>query len=100
MSGSARGTRKVVIGTVVSNRMQKTITVDAQRQVRNVRYGKYVRRATRLYAHDEKGEARVGDSVEVVETRPLSKTKRWRLVRVVARAVGGGEEVPGGVQAK
>jgi small subunit ribosomal protein S17 len=100
MSGSARGTRKAVIGTVVSNRMQKTIAVEAQRQVRDPRYGKYVRKATRLYAHDEKGEAQVGDSVELVETRPLSKTKRWRLVRVVARAVGGGEAVPGEVQGK
>ena len=98
MSGSARGNRKVVTGQVVSDKMQKTITVEAQRQVRAARYGKYVRRTTRLYAHDEKGEARVGDSVEVVETRPLSKTKRWRLVRVVTRAVGGVGAVAGEAQ--
>ena len=100
MSGSARGNRKLVVGKVVANRMQKTITVDAQRQVRDPRYGKFVRQTTRLYAHDERGEAKIGDSVEIVETRPLSKTKRWRLVRVLARAVGGAEAVAGEVQGK
>lgn len=100
MSGSVRGNRKVVIGQVLSDRMQKTITVETQRQVRDPRYGKYVRRTTRMYAHDEKGEAKIGDSVEIVEARPLSKTKRWRLVRVLTRAVGGAGTVAGEVQGK
>lgn len=95
MNGNKRGIRKAVTGQVVSDRMQKTITVEAQRLVRDPRYGKYVRKTTRMYAHDEKGEAKLGDSVEIVETRPLSKTKRWRLVRVVTRAVGGAGDTVG-----
>ena len=76
------------IGTVISTRMQKTITVRETVLVRHRRYGKYVRRATTYKVHDEKGDAQLGDEVEFVSTRPLSKTKRWRLLRVVRR--GGG----------
>jgi small subunit ribosomal protein S17 len=85
---SERGPKKVVIGTVVSDRMQKTITVREERLVKHAVYGKYVRRATTYQAHDERGEAREGDQVEILRTRPLSKTKHWRLVRIVRRGVG------------
>jgi len=85
-AGVQRNQRRRRIGMVVSDKMQKTITVQWQRPVRDARYGKVVRRNTKLHAHDEKGEARVGDVVEVMATRPLSKTKNWRLVRVVRRA--------------
>jgi small subunit ribosomal protein S17 len=81
-----RGRRKVATGRVTSDKMQKTITVEIERLVRHPVYEKFVRRRTRVHAHDEQREARVGDTVEVAETRPLSKLKRWRLVRVVARA--------------
>ncbi len=88
MSATERGSRKVVTGTVSSDRMQKTIAVHADRLSKHPRYRKYVRQTTTYFAHDEKNEARIGDTVEIVETRPLSKKKRWRLVRVVARASG------------
>jgi small subunit ribosomal protein S17 len=74
------------IGVVTSDRMKKTITVAVERLVRHPLYGKYVRQRTVLKAHDENGEARVGNVVEVEFTRPLSKTKRWRLVRVIRAA--------------
>lgn len=85
-SEAERNQRRRRMGTVVSNKMQKTITVLWQRPVRNARYGKYVKRNTKLHAHDENNEAKVGDLVEIMATRPLSKTKTWRLVRVVRRA--------------
>ena len=81
-----RGSRKFQRGTVTSNKMDKSIVVAVQRVVRHPLYEKFVRRRTTLHVHDEKNDARIGDTVEVMETRPLSKTKRWRLVRVVARA--------------
>lgn len=81
-----RNQRKHVTGMVTSNKMEKTITVQIERLVKHPRYKKYVRRFTKLYAHDEKGEAHKGDLVEVVATRPLSKLKRWRLIRVVTKA--------------
>lgn len=81
-----RNQRRRRIGMVVSNKMQKTITVLWQRPVRDARYGKYVKRNTKLHAHDENNEAKVGDMVEIMATRPLSKTKTWRLVRVVRKA--------------
>jgi len=81
-----RGMKKTEIGVVTSDGMNKTIVVDVERLVEHPKYGKRLRRSTRLYAHDEAGEARVGDKVEIAETRPLSKLKRWRLVRVVQRA--------------
>ena len=81
-----RGNRKVVTGTVKSNKMQKTITVQTDYMQKHAKYGKYVKRYTKYYAHDEKNEAKPGDLVEIVETRPVSKQKRFRLVRVVRRA--------------
>jgi len=70
----------------VSDKAEKTITVELRRLVRHEKYGKYVYRTTRCHVHDEKNEAREGDTVEIMETRPLSKQKRWRLVRIVQRA--------------
>jgi len=85
-SETDRNKRRRRLGMVVSNKMQKTITVLWQRPVRNARYGKFVKRNTKLHAHDENNEAKIGDLVEIMATRPLSKTKAWRLVRVVRRA--------------
>ena len=82
----ARAARKQRIGLVVSDRMDKTITVAIQRQVKHPVYGKFVKKTTKLKAHDETNEANEGDTVRIQETRPLSKTKRWRLVEVVERA--------------
>ncbi len=82
-----RGRRKSLVGTVTSDKMNKTITVSAERLEKHPRYGKYIRRRTLCKAHDENNEARVGDTVEIMAARPLSKTKRWRLVRVIKRAV-------------
>ena len=79
-----RGKLKTVRGMVVSDRMDKTIIVKSERRVKHPRYGKYVRKYTTYYAHDEGNEAAQGDEVELVFTRPLSKTKRWRLARVVS----------------
>ncbi|MCU0723631.1 MAG: 30S ribosomal protein S17 [Planctomycetes bacterium] len=78
--------RKTEIGKVVSDRMEKTLTVLVERRVAHPVFGKFIRQRTSLKAHDEKKEAREGDLVEIQETRPLSKTKRWRLIRVVRRA--------------
>ncbi len=77
--------RKEKIGRVTSNRMEKTITVVVERRAPHPRYRKYIRRRTKFYAHDEQGEAKVGDLVRIAETRPLSRRKRWRLVGVVER---------------
>ncbi len=82
-----RGQRKSLVGTVTSDKMNKTVTVSVERLEKHPRYGKYVRRRTLCKAHDENNEARVGDTVEIMAARPLSKTKRWRLVRVIKRAV-------------
>ncbi len=76
---------KMKIGTVVSDAMEKTITVQVMRLVKHPRYRKYVKRFTRLKAHDEGNEACVGDKVEIYFVRPLSKTKRWRLGRIIER---------------
>lgn len=84
----ARHKRRVMIGRVTSTKRQKTITVDVERLVRHPRYEKFLRRRTRLHVHDERSEAGLGDTVEVMATRPLSKLKCWRLVRVVLRAPG------------
>ena len=82
----ARGRRKVRVGTVVSQKMNKTIIVTVVDRVRHSRYSKTIQRTQRLYAHDETNDAREGDTVRLMETRPLSKLKRWRLVEVVERA--------------
>jgi small subunit ribosomal protein S17 len=81
-----RNARKVRVGLVVSDRMDKTITVAIERQVKHPIYGKFVKKTTKLHAHDETNDAHAGDTVRIQETRPLSKTKRWRLVEVVERA--------------
>lgn len=80
-----RKKRKVRVGKVVSNRMDKTIVVAVGRLVRHPLYERVVRRTSKLIAHDEANECRVGDRVMVMETRPLSKTKRWRLVEIIER---------------
>lgn len=81
-----RGRRQSKVGVVTSNRMQKTIVVKVTRQVQHPLYGRVVRMAKKFYAHDENGEARPGDVVRIVETRPLSRLKRWRLAEVIQRS--------------
>ncbi len=78
--------QRTIEGRVVSNKMQKTVTVLLERQVQHPLYGKIVRRSTKVHAHDEKGECKEGDMVRIAETRPLSKTKNWRVVAVLTRA--------------
>jgi small subunit ribosomal protein S17 len=78
--------QRTIEGRVVSNKMQKTVTVLLERQVQHPLYGKIIRRSTKVHAHDEAGECKEGDVVRIVETRPLSKTKNWRVVEVLARA--------------
>jgi len=80
-----RGLRKNRVGIVVSSKMDKTITVKVERRVKHPVYGKIVRMSTKLTAHDEKNECNEGDKVKIMETRPLSKNKRWRLVEVIER---------------
>ena len=81
-----RNLRKTRIGVVTSNRMEKTITVSVERRVKHPIYGKFVKKTTKFHAHDEKNETTIGDTVRIMEKRPLSKTKRWRLVEVVEKA--------------
>ncbi|GIV18577.1 MAG: hypothetical protein KatS3mg023_0328 [Armatimonadota bacterium] len=81
-----RGRRKVRVGTVVSDRMDKTVVVAVERMMRHPLYGKTVKRTKKFHAHDENNECRVGDVVEIMETRPLSRTKRWRVARVIQKA--------------
>ncbi len=82
-----RNLRKVMIGTVVSNKMDKTIVVSVETNVKHKIYNKIVKRTYKLKAHDENNECNVGDIVKVMETRPLSKDKRWRLVEVMEKAI-------------
>jgi small subunit ribosomal protein S17 len=81
----ARGKRRTEVGVVTSDKMQKTRRVEIPRLVKHARYGKYIRRRTICHVHDENNESHTGDTVEIMETRPLSKTKHWRLVRIVAK---------------
>lgn len=81
-----RNERKERIGTVISNKMQKTITVAVKRKVKHPIYGKFINRTTTFKAHDEENTAGEGDLVRIMETRPISKDKRWRLVEVLERA--------------
>jgi small subunit ribosomal protein S17 len=83
---SQRTRRKVRIGKVVSNKMSKSIVVAVERQVAHALYKKYFRRTTKLMAHDEKQEAGIGDTVKIMETRPMSARKRWRLVDIIEKA--------------
>jgi len=81
-----RNLRKVRIGKVVSNKMEKSITVLVERRRRHPVYGKYVTKTTKFLAHDENNEVGIGDTVRIMETRPMSKRKRWRLIEIVERA--------------
>ena len=81
-----RDTRKIRVGKVVSNKMDKTIVVAIEDNVRHPKYGKIIKRTVKIHAHDEKNECGVGDKVAVMETRPLSKTKRWRFVEIIEKA--------------
>jgi len=83
---TARPSRKARTGKVVGDKMQKTVVVAIERRVPHPMYGKMMTRTTRLKAHDEQNSAKVGDTVRIVETRPLSKDKRWRVVEIVERA--------------
>lgn len=87
MNESATKTRTIQ-GKVVSDKMDKTITVMVERQVKHPLYGKFMRRSTKLHAHDENNECRIGDTVNITSCRPMSKTKTWSLVEVVTRANG------------
>ena len=80
-----RNLRKIRIGVVSSNKMDKSIVVKVERKVKHPLYGKFVKKSTSFHAHDEKNECSIGDTVKIMETRPLSKTKRWRLVEVVEK---------------
>ncbi len=80
-----RNLRKIRIGVVTSNKMTKTITVAVERKVKHPIYGKFVKKTTKFHAHDDKNECSIGDLVKIMETRPLSKTKRWRLVEIVEK---------------
>jgi small subunit ribosomal protein S17 len=85
MSETAK-TLRTVEGRVVSNKMNKTVTILVERQVKHALYGKYMRRSTKLHAHDEENVCNEGDVVRISECRPLSKTKNWRVVEVITRA--------------
>ena len=80
-----RNLRKIRTGVVTRNKMTKTITVAVERKVKHPIYGKFVKKTTRFHAHDEKNECSIGDTVRIMETRPMSKTKRWRLVDVIEK---------------
>lgn len=84
---STRGKGAIKIGIVTSDRMTKTVVVKVERLVRHPDYHRFVKRTSTFMAHDERGECHVGDTVEIVESRPLSKNKRWRVRRVVTKAV-------------
>ncbi|QES90548.1 30S ribosomal protein S17 [Rhizosphaericola mali] len=81
-----RNLRKTRIGVVSSNKMTKSITVAVERKVKHPIYGKFLKKTTKFHAHDENNECNIGDTVKIMETRPLSKTKRWRLVEIVEKA--------------
>ena len=81
-----RNSRKVIIGKVLSNKMEKTIVVSVERKVMHPKYGKFIKMTSKFKAHDEKNECNINDIVKVMETRPLSKDKRWRLVEIIEKA--------------
>jgi len=86
MEENTRNLRKERIGVVVSNKMDKTIVVAEKRKMMHPIYGKFVNKTSKFYAHDEKNDCNIGDTVKIMETRPLSKTKGWRLVEIIERA--------------
>ncbi|PID93718.1 MAG: 30S ribosomal protein S17 [Bacteroidetes bacterium] len=81
-----RKLRKERIGVVISNKMEKSIVVEIERKVKHPIYGKFVKKTSRFHAHDEANDCNIGDTVRIMETRPLSKTKCWRLVEIIERA--------------
>ena len=81
-----RNLRKERIGTVKSSNMEKSITVEVKRKVKHAMYGKFIGKTAKFMAHDEKNECGIGDTVRIMETRPLSKSKRWRLVEIIEKA--------------
>jgi small subunit ribosomal protein S17 len=81
-----RNLRKERIGVVTSNKMQKSVVVSVERKVKHPKYGKFVKKTTKFVAHDENEDCNIGDTVRIMETRPLSKTKNWRLVEIIERA--------------
>lgn len=83
---TTRNLRKERIGIVTSNKMEKSITVSVERKKKHPMYGKFVKSTKKFHAHDEKNECNIGDTVRIMETRPLSKTKNWRLVEIIERA--------------
>ncbi|MEM8964928.1 MAG: 30S ribosomal protein S17 [Bacteroidota bacterium] len=86
MEQKERNLRKERIGQVLSNKMEKSITVSVERKVKHPIYGKFVRKTTKFVAHDENNDCGIGDTVRIMETRPLSKNKRWRLIEILERA--------------
>ena len=86
MSEVVRKYRKTRTGVVSSNKMEKTITVTVVRKLKHPKYGKFVKKSNKFHAHDESNDAQIGDLVRIVETRPLSKSKRWRLVEIIEKA--------------
>lgn len=85
MNVEQSNTNRTMTGKVVSNKMNKTIVVQVERKVKHATYGKYVRRFSKMYAHDEENTCRIGDLVTIQQSRPISKTKRWKLVEIVRR---------------
>jgi small subunit ribosomal protein S17 len=81
-----RASRKEIIGKVLKNKMEKSIVVSVERKVQHPMYGKFVKKTSTFMAHDEKNECNVGDTVQIMETRPMSKNKRWRLVNIIEKA--------------
>ncbi|MBK9454130.1 MAG: 30S ribosomal protein S17 [Bacteroidetes bacterium] len=86
MEQETRNLRRAITGVVTSNKMDKSITVAVERKIMHTKYGKFLKKTKKYHAHDEANDAKVGDKVKIMETRPLSKLKRWRLVDVVERA--------------
>jgi small subunit ribosomal protein S17 len=87
--GDGRGSRRVIIGTITSSVMDKTVTVTVIRRVRDRRFHKFLTNRVKYHVHDENNTGKVGDVVEIIESRPMSRTKRWRLLRTISRAVEG-----------
>ncbi|MBI1287520.1 MAG: 30S ribosomal protein S17 [Flavobacteriales bacterium] len=86
MESTARNLRKERIGVVTSDKMDKTITVSVERKVKHPMYGKFVKKTNKFHAHDENNDCGIGDTVRIMETRPLSKSKNWRLVEIIEKA--------------
>lgn len=86
MAEETRGQRRLAVGIVTRDKTDKTRRVEIPRLVKHPRYGKYIKRRTICYVHDEQNQSRIGDTVEIMETRPISKLKNWRLTRIVAKA--------------